>query len=86
MTTKAQALENLGYNKFDLLRDGYNGFDTEQLLRENMIQKCEACKSWEDIETSGGNGEACLCPDCYENSNHILAKEAREIYKKLDAE
>lgn len=80
MTTKNQALENLGYNKFQLLDEGINAQDTNEILAENQIYKCEVCKSWEVAETTGGNNEATLCEDCFHNSDHAWAKEARSIY------
>lgn len=82
--TKQDILTQLGYNKFDLLRDGFNGEDTTQLLHENMYHKCEVCKSWEETFMTGGNSEGTICQHCYENSTHPIVVNAKEIYAEID--
>jgi len=86
MTTKAEALEGLGRNKFEDLKDGLTGQDTDDILQEQGIAKCDACKSWEDGYLSGGNGEGIICEHCYTNSLKPVAVEARQIYRELNNE
>jgi len=80
--TKKDALELLGYNTFELLKDGYTGQDTTSILHENNIHKCDCCKSWKDAETTGGiKDEGIVCVDCID-SDHKIAVYAKKVIEE----
>lgn len=81
--TKQNRLDELGYEKFDNLKDGLTASDTDDILNENGYDKCECCKSWEERYMTGGNSEGTICEDCYENSHKQIAVDARAIYREL---
>lgn len=83
-TTKREAIETClnGDSYYEKLRQGWCTGDFDELLSENMISKCDACGSWEERETSGGNGEPIICLECLENSLHKNAVEARRVLRE----
>ena len=84
-TTKREAIENCldGDSYYEKLREGWTTGDFDELLSENMISKCEACRSWEERESSGGNDEPIVCLECLENSLHKNAIEARRVLREV---
>ena len=85
-TTKREAISKIGEDYYECLQRGYTTDDFNSMLGDNGIYQCEVCKSWEEAETTGGNGEATLCEKCYHDSDHELAVEARKMYTQATEE